>query len=261
MAPAKKLLLINPNSNKHMTEGLELLLNDLNQQGTSQTIEVITYTAASGPNSINNEDDAHQTAMVCIADLNSKLSQYDAFLVACYSVHPLVTMIRSRVPPHVHVTGIFEASVTTALSLLPKPRAGAGSNENVFEKFGIVSTGTYWEKALSEGVRDFLGFSDLESCQRFKGVETTGLNADELHTAPADLVREKMMDATKRLVKDRDVRVICLGCAGMAGMDDIVQEALVEELGAEGAKKVYIIDGVKVGIGLLETLVRALPGK
>lgn len=237
------------------------MLTDLNQHGTSQTVEVITYTAPSGPNSINNEDDAHQTAMICIADLNSKLSQYDAFLVACYSVHPLVTMLRSRVPPHVHVTGIFEASITTALSLLPKPRAGAGSNENVFEKFGIVSTGTFWEQALSDGVLDFMGVDDLKSCQRFKGVETTGLNADELHTAPADIVRKKMMDAIKRLVKDRDVRVVCLGCAGMAGMDSIVQEALVEELGAEGAKRVYIIDGVKVGIGLLECLLRALPGK
>ncbi|KAL3422825.1 hydantoin racemase [Phlyctema vagabunda] len=261
MAPLKKLLLINPNSSKTMTDGLEPLIKDLSEQGINQTFEIVTYTAPSGPPSINNEDDAHDTAMICIADLNTKLSQYDAFLVACYSVHPLVTMLKSRVPPHVHVTGIFEASITTSLSLLPKPRAGAGSNENVYEKFGIVSTGTYWEEALSNGVLDFMGIDELKNCHRFKGVQTTGLNADELHTAPAELVRTKMIEATKRLVKDRDVRVICLGCAGMAGMDDTVQEALVEELGEAAAKKVYIVDGVKVGIGLLESLVRALPKK
>ncbi len=69
------------------------------------------------------------------------------------------------------------------------------------------------------------------------------------------------MEATKRLVKDRDVKVICLGCAGMAGLDGIVEEALVEELGEEEAKYVHVLDGVKAGLGLLEGLLRALPGK
>jgi hypothetical protein len=44
----------------------------------------------------------------------------------------------------------------------------------------------------------------------------------------------------------------------MAGLDDIVREALQEELG-EDAKHVHILDGVKAGIGLLESLLRALP--
>jgi len=259
MAPSKKLLLINPNSSSSMTEGLEELLKDLNRHGTSQTIQVVTYTAPSGSPSINNEDDALESAKICIADLEPTLLEYGAFLVACYSVHPLVSMLRSKVNPHTHVSGIFEASITTALSLLPPPRLE--KKDQVYEKFGIVSTGKYWEKALSDGVMNLMGVEDLKKCQRFKGVETTGLNASELHTAPPELVRKKMMEATKRLVKGRDVKVICLGCAGMAGMDDIVQEALVEELGQSEAKRVYIVDGVKVGIGLLESLVRALPGR
>lgn len=149
----------------------------------------------------------------------------------------------------VHVTGIFEASISTSLSLLPM----SGS-----QKFGIVSTGTYWEKELSEGVQKYLDVEDLKHFKRFKGVETTGLNADELHTAPPELVRRKMMEATKRLVKNKDVKVVCLGCAGMAGLDDIVREALVEELG-DDAKYVHILDGVKAGVGILEGLLRALP--
>jgi Asp/Glu/hydantoin racemase len=75
------------------------------------------------------------------------------------------------------------------------------------------------------------------------------------------VVRKKMMDATKRLVRNRDVKVICLGCAGMAGLDSLVEDALVEELGEEEAGCVLILDGVKAGIGLLESLLRALPGK
>ena len=225
----------------------------MNRHGTTSS-QIETYTAPTGPPSINNEDDALVTAKIVLPDLEPRLKDYDAFLVACYSVHPLVGMLKQKVAPHAHVTGIFEASISTSLSLLPL------GNSGTFNKFGIVSTGTYWEKALSDGVRNFLEVEDIKHCKRFKGVETTGLNADELHTAPAEIVRSKMMEATKRLVKDKDVRVVCLGCAGMAGLDAIVEEALVEELG-DDARCVYVLDGVKAGLGMLESLLRALPAK
>jgi Asp/Glu/hydantoin racemase len=249
-----KILVINPNSSKAMTNSLDQLINSLDQQ-LPFSAEINTYTAPAGPPSINNENDALASAQVVLSDLEPKLSQYDAFLIACYSVHPLVGMLREKLAPRLHVTGIFEASICTALSLLPPQFGGKKS------KFGIVSTGTYWEDALSEGVKMFLGLEDLRSSARFKGVETTGLNAIDLHTAPPEEVRRKMMEATKRLVEDRDVNVICLGCAGMAGLDGIVEKALVEELGENEARHIHILDGVKAGLGLLEGLLRALPGK
>ena len=248
----KTLLLINPNSSRAMTKGLEDLISDL---GPSNTFKIIPYTALSGPSSINDETDAEESAKHVLADLDGKLGDYDAFLIACYSVHPLVSRIRDQVHPDVHVTGIFESSITSALALLPQ-RGWGSSREH--EKFGIVSTGSYWEKTLTRGVLEMLGSSETT---RFKSVETTGLNAGELHTAPPELVKRKMKEATKRLVKDKDCSVICLGCAGMAGMDDIVREALVEELGEKEADYVRIVDGVKVGIGLLEGIVRALPDR
>ncbi|KAH6683440.1 Asp/Glu/hydantoin racemase [Halenospora varia] len=249
---SKKILIINPNTSKSMTDGLDQLIKDMSNYETTST-KITTYTAQSGPPSINNEDDALESAKIVFSDLESKLNEFDAYLVACYSVHPLVGMLREKVSPHTHVTGIFEASISTSLSILPM------DSRKTRSKFGIVSTGTYWEKALSDGVKHFLQVEDLAKCRRFKGVETTGLNADELHTAPPELVRKKMMEATKRLVKDKDVKVVCLGCAGMAGLDSIVDEALREELG-EDAKYVHVLDGVKAGIGLLESLIRALPG-
>jgi Asp/Glu/hydantoin racemase len=249
----KRILVINPNSSKPMTDALDILIRDLNQE-VPTPIAIDTYTAPSGPPSINNEEDALVSALVVIEDLGEDLSKYDAYLVACYSVHPLVSMLREKCPPQIHVTGIFEASVSLSLALLPLDPTTKKS------KFGIVSTGTYWENALSEGVRSFLGSKSLES-GRFKGVETTGLNAMELHTSSADEVRKKMMDATKRLVRHRDVKVVCLGCAGMAGMDGIVKDALVEELGESEAGSIHILDGVRAGIGLLEGLLKALPGE
>ena len=162
---------------------------------------------------------------------------YDAFLVACYSVHPLVSKIRDIVPPGVHVTGIFEASVTTAISLLPQ----------CDETFGIVSTGSIWEGLLTEGVTNFLGGS-----KKFQGVETTGLTAAELHETDENIVKKRVMDASRRLVRDRKCTVVCLGCAGMVGMEEIVREAIKEELGYAGAQCVRIIDPIRAGIASLE---------
>lgn len=216
---------------------------------------MLTYTAPSGPDSINNEDDARKSAEIVLADLSESgfCAEFNGFVVACYSVHPLTTKLKSLLPAkhHAPVIGIFEASLSTALSLLPPPWSGS------IKKFGIVTTGKYWEDTLTHGVLDFLGCDNLDSCKRFKGVESTGLSAAELHTSPPSEVRYRMIKATKRLLRDRDVGVICLGCAGMAGMDTIVREACVEELGEEEAQDVHIVDGVKAGIALVEGLVRA----
>lgn len=139
------------------------------------------------------------------------------------------------------VVGIFEASVTASLHLL-------GPNE----RFGIVSTGKIWETILSDGVGRILG----PDSERFAGVETTGLSAVELHTTPAEQVRQAIKDAVKRLLRRGRVGAICLGCAGMAGMQETVEEACVEELGPERGCQVKIIDGVKYGVAMLEGLVK-----
>jgi Asp/Glu/hydantoin racemase len=145
-----------------------------------------------------------------------------------------------------YVTGIFEASITTSLSLI-----------NDHESLGIVSTGKVWEDALESAAHEFLG---AEKSRRFAACETTGLNASELHDLPAGQVRGKMMDATKRLLrrgKELEVKAICLGCAGMVGLDDAVRMACVEELGEVGGMQVRIVDGVTAGVGMLYGLARS----
>lgn len=143
------------------------------------------------------------------------------------------------------VTGIFEASVGASLQAIHPE-----------EKFGIVSTGKVWEHILTEAMMQFLG-TDSDAGRRFAGVETTGLNATDLHDAPAEEVRQKMKDAVKRLLRKGRVGAICLGCAGMAGMDQMVREACIEELGQEEGSRVRIVDGVMAGVAWLEGAVRA----
>lgn len=148
-----------------------------------------------------------------------------------------------------YVTGIFEASVLSSLAL-----TGSAPDES----FGIVSTGKVWETALQDAVHEMFGVSKT---QRFAGCQTTGLNASELHDLPAGQVRGKMKEATKRLLHDgktasTNVRAICLGCAGMVGLEEAVREACIEDLGEDASKNIAIIDGVKAGVGQLLTLAR-----
>ncbi|KAF2806480.1 uncharacterized protein BDZ99DRAFT_95938 [Mytilinidion resinicola] len=170
----RSILIINPNSTKSMTRGLEPLVDSLNFKDTTHTF----FTSPTGPSSINDETDAADSARHALPHLLPLLDHHAGFLVACYSKHPLVPLLKSKDAIRTSdkpVTGIFEASVATALQLIAPD-----------ERFGIVSTGKVWEGILSEAVADFLGAA---SAARFAGVETTGLTATGLHDAPAEEVR------------------------------------------------------------------------
>jgi Asp/Glu/hydantoin racemase len=265
---AKSILIINPNSNESMTQGLVKMVEDLSKTLPFAT-RIYFYT---GPQpcaySINNEDDARDTDKI-IHEKWFKMEEsffqtpaFDAYLVACYSAHPLVSTLRREYPSR-HVSGILEASIWTALSV------GSCWPGESNPRFGIVTTGTYWEEVLTSAVRELItsnrpmsrGGQIDTALSRFKGVESTGLNGDELHAADTLVVRKKILSATRRLVRDHDVRTVILGCAGMSGLESIVEEALVEELGEEKAKAVYVVDGVSSGVGLLENLLRTCPRK
>lgn len=110
-----------------------------------------------------------------------------------------------------------------------------------------------WEEILTGAVRDLLG---VEGSKRFAGVETTGLNATELHDAPQEEVERRVKEAVKRLLRRGDVAAVCLGCAGMSGMNEWVRKAAEEELGEEKGKTVRIVDGVVAGVAWLEGALR-----
>ncbi|KAF2197281.1 hypothetical protein GQ43DRAFT_215514 [Delitschia confertaspora ATCC 74209] len=244
MRDTRSILVINPNSTESMTDALRPLVESLHYKDTTHDF----FTAPSGPKSINDEDDAVKSVKHCLPALEPILERYSGFLVACYSEHPLVPILKRN--PSIrkgrkYVTGIFEASVGTSLQIISPD-----------EKFGIVSTGKVWEKILSEATANLLG-TGTEASKRFAGVETTGLNATDLHDAPPEEVRKRMKDAVKRLLRKGKVGAICLGCAGMSGMDKMVREACVEELGEEEGSLVRIVDGVQAGVAWLEGSVRA----
>ncbi|KLJ06236.1 tubulin gamma [Blastomyces silverae] len=277
------ILIINPNTSTHMTDGLKPLIQNLNYPN----IHIDYFTAPQEPSlgpdgeeirgipSINSSADSSLSALHCLPHLKPLIPKYDAFLVACYSAHPLVGMLNELVgiaraealapPRKKYVTGIFEASVSKSISLLRSASSvdsSAHSREGYrgveFKpSFGIISTGEVWKdifaRAVPELLRRPLDFDidanvDLEPL--FAGVETTGLSAVELHTTPAEDVETRMVEATERLINraGKQVAAICLGCAGMAGMDRAVRQGCIRALGPLQGEKVVIVDGVVAGV-------------
>ncbi|KAK6528696.1 hypothetical protein TWF694_003938 [Orbilia ellipsospora] len=234
MAP-RSILVINPNSTASITESLKQMLAPL---VPADTILSFFTGPAPAPPSINDNETSALSADACLPALISCLPHHAGFVVACYSEHPLVLLLRQYT--HKPVVGIFEASITHALLL-----KGTGA-------WGIITTGKIWEDLLSIGVGNFIG----EEGHGFEGVESTGLNADELHSTSPGEVKKRIGDAVVRLVGRGDVRVICLGCAGMAGLDDAVNQAL-----APLGKSVYIVDGVKAGVMQVDSMIRSGYGK
>lgn len=272
------ILIINPNTSSAMTDGLKPVLDrlqypDIEFDYFTAPPEPVTLPSGrviDGVPSINSGEDSVQSAVHCQPSLVPLVPKYDAFLVACYSAHPLVGILKDEIEkfedavssaesPRKYVTGIFDASITASLSLVSSfglAAEGQGSRKSpAKDSFGIVSTGSIWKTELSQAVKDMLLNSgdDSTAIPRFAGVETTGLSAVELHTTPPDEVRKRMIDATKRLITGtpRPVSAICMGCAGMAGMEEAVREGCIQAYGVHRGQRVRIVDGVVAGAGML----------
>lgn len=162
----------------------------------------------------------------------------------------------ARDAPSVSVTGIFEASILASLPLLGPPVPREGHRERPM-RWGIVTTGKFWEKHLTDGVKEFLGQELGAANAKFAGVQTTGLDAGDFHGGvDPEVIRQKLEEATKRLLETTAVECVVMGCAGMAGLEEIIRGVARREYGKEAGDKIFIIDGVRAGVGLLEQTVR-----
>ncbi|KAJ4154782.1 hypothetical protein LMH87_000060 [Akanthomyces muscarius] len=237
--PKIKVLILNPNSSTAMTEGMKTAVAKM---PLLEYLDISIYTApSSAPGSINDDEGIQASTETVLADIlagNLKLDRFDAILVACFSVHTLVSKLSTMTSAA--VTGIFEASVLTSLSIIAPP----GGNDS----WGIVTTGAFWEKHLGDGVNEFLGQTAGQTNDRYAGTFSSGLTAGDFHTVSPEQVQDKLKDATIRLLKSSNIRCVVMGCGGMAGLESIIRDAAVQVYGEERGKSVYIVDGVRAGL-------------
>ncbi|PYH35321.1 carbon-nitrogen hydrolase [Aspergillus neoniger CBS 115656] len=223
-----RVLLINPNSTPSMTDTCISMVKPT----LPPDVEIVPFTAPiPAPSAIEGSLDAVLSAAAAVRAILPIADQYDAFLVACFSDHPLVYALREELSAP--VIGIMEAGLMAA--------------RTVGGRFGVVVTSQRSKVIHADAVRKF-GMDGV--CA---GVEACGMGVLELDKGSADGGKDvvgAMCGAAKRLVDGAGADVIVLGCAGMMKLKGAVEEAV----GGDG--DVQVVDGIVAGVQHLVGLVR-----
>ncbi|KAL1796192.1 hypothetical protein ACET3X_004732 [Alternaria dauci] len=209
-----RILLCNPNATPSMTHAcLEMVKSTL-----APDVTVTGFTAPKpAPSVVEGSFDDVMSAAAAARAIIPIAHHYDAFLVACYSNHALIRVLREELSQP--VVGIMEASLFAARTL--------GG------RFGVLATSRRSKYTLEDSVKHY----GLDSfCA---GVRSCDLGVLELKSKPEEEVLSVMCAVGKKLV-DEGADVLTLGCAGMTNMKAAVEDAVGTD--------VQVVDGVLAGV-------------
>ena len=182
----RPVVVINPNSNQSVTDGLEQSLTPFTQFGGC-SIECVTL--AEGPFGIESQLDS-DSVVIPLANLVQTRKDAAAFVIACYS-DPGIDACRSITSQPVF--GIQESGVLTALS-----RA---------ELFGVIAI----SDASVGRHRRYL--SRMQILNRLAGEIALNISVDE--SANGTGTYQRLIEVGYQLI-EMGAGVIVLGCAGMS---------------------------------------------
>jgi allantoin racemase len=214
-----RILFVNPNTSETFTERIR---NIIKQYALPSTIAE-AKNPAMGPRSIESIYDELLSSQGTLELLLNELDHFDAFVIACYSDHPTIYALREITDKP--VLGIAEASMYMACML--------------GHRFGVVTTNMEWEPLLWDAVHHY-GLKE-----RCASIRTTGMPVLALEKASPEETYQLILKAARCAVEQDGAEVICLGCAGMTGMDKSLEKDL----------QVPVIDGVVSALKLLEGVV------
>jgi allantoin racemase len=213
-----RILFINPNTSEGFTEKIQRVAEQYASPGTI----VRAVNPTNGPRSIECIYDELLSAPGTLEILLANLESYDAFVIACYSDHP--TIYAGREITDKPIMGIAEASMYFACML--------------GRSFSVVTTNREWEPLLWDAVRHY-GLN--QRCASIRSVDLPVLALEDSEEESFQLILKSSQEA-----KERDqAEVICLGCAGMAGLDKKLQAKI----------NIPVVDGVVCALKLMEGLV------
>jgi Asp/Glu/hydantoin racemase len=192
-----RILVINPNSNPAVTQGLEEALKPLGFEGGP---ELVCQSLAEGPFGIESQADVDGVAMP-LRKLIEGDNSSAAFVIACYSDPGLQVCREGTGRP---VFGIAECGVLTALA-----RA---------ETFGVIAIA---QRSIPRHMRYLrqMGLTDRLAGER-------PLNMSVAETASGEGTLAKMIEIGRALRDEDGARAIVMGCAGMARHRRPLEDAL-----------------------------------
>jgi Asp/Glu/hydantoin racemase len=220
------ILLINPNSSPHITHAC--LQNVSSKLPPGVTVYGFTATPPA-PSAIEGRVDAILSSAECLRKIVPIKHRFDAFLVACFSNHPLISALREEV--EAPVLGIMESALY--------------ASRMCGEKLGVITTSERSEILHAQTIFD-AGFANYSA-----GCAACKISVLDLENKPKEEVFAGVTRAARELVEERKADCLLLGCAGMTG----AKEACEDAVGTK-ERKVMVVDGVAVGVQFLIGLVR-----
>ena len=192
-----RVVVINPNSTKAVTEGIDAALHPLRFSDGPQ-FDCITI--EEGPKGIATQRQVDGVVAPLCKAITKESNSADAFVIACFSD-----------------PGLYSAREVTN-----KPVFGIGTSSFaqatlVGERFGIIAILEQSSVRQRRAVR-LMGFES-----RYAGSLPIGVGAEELE---GDKVQDRMVEVGQTLIETHGADVLIMGCAGMACYRTYIERTL-----------------------------------
>ena len=183
----KKILVINPNSNEVVTEGMAQELRSFN---FSDGPDIVCVSLTQGPFGIESQADV-ESVKLPLRNMVSERQDIDAFVIACYSDPGLQVCREATERP---VFGIQECGVLAAMAQ--------------GDRFGVIAL---QERSVR---RHLLYLRQMGFMGRFAKERAANLSVEEC--ASGTKTFDKLCTVAEQLRDEDQADIIILGCAGMA---------------------------------------------
>lgn len=213
-----RIKVINPNTTQEMTDNIGRVADRYTQEDT----EIVAVSPEKGPISIESYYDDYLAVPGLLEEIMKDRDEFDAFVNACWGDPGLDACREVTDRP---VVGIAEGSMYVANML--------GAN------FSVATILPRAEDFIAEAVRK----TGLEG--KCVSVRCTDLTVVETEST-REAATQALLEASRLAIEEDGAEVICLGCAGMGGLDGALEEAL----------PVPVIDSVGAAAVLAEGLVQ-----
>lgn len=213
-----RILILNVNTIESMTRAI----GDSARQAASPGTEIVELTPDFGADSCEGNFESYLAAIAVMDKVMSYREPFDAVIQAGYGEHGREGLQELLDVPVVDIT---EAAASTAQFL--------------GHKYSVVTTLDRTVPLIEDRLK-LAGLTD-----RLASVRASGLGVLELESDPQRAVAA-IVEQSKQAVEQDKAEVICLGCGGMAELEEQVKTAT----------GVPIVDGVRAAVTIAESLVR-----
>lgn len=213
-----RILIVNVNTTESMTQAIAEQARSVASPGT----EIIGLTPGFGAESVEGNFESYLAAIAVMDRVMSYEGPYDAVIQAGYGEHGREGLQELLEVPVVDIT---EAAASLAMLL--------------GHKYSVVTT---LDRTVPL-IEDRLKLAGVY--ERCASVRASGMSVLELEASPQRAIEAIVAQAIEAVNQDK-AEVICLGCGGMAGLDQQIR----------GSAGVPVVDGVTAAVALAESLVR-----